>query len=91
MCVCTPCSSFLLQLAGGDTHHLPLDLSRIYPTPPSVESADDKDEEGKLGGGGVGMEDKGDFRMIVESTLIVVSVIMIYMYMYVFHPIILIQ
>lgn len=30
----------------GECHTLP-DLSHIYPTPPSVESTDDKFEEGK--------------------------------------------
>ena len=65
--------SLATQLMGGDTHHLPLDFSRIYPTPPSVESTDDKYEEGKSLGSTIGgslVDERGEK---MEGILISVS------------------
>lgn len=73
VCVCVIHCASHLQMMGGDSHHLPLDFSRIYPTPPSVESTDDKYEEGKGLGSAIGgalMDERGDK---VEGVLIAVS------------------
>ena len=63
----------VLLLQGLDTSTHPLDFSRIYPTPPSVESTDEGVATTGLGGMAGGMPYMEEKSGVLEEHLLTVS------------------